>query len=88
MLSEKQIIAKWKKQHDILSEAYYAGTSGLTKEEFDSQHGAIWEMLESELIEAGYIQPREPARDLQAEIDSLKNQLATLDSKVRAFEKL
>lgn len=79
MLTEKQIKTKWKKQHDILSEAYYNGTSGLTKEEFDSQHGAIWEMMESELIEAGYSQLPEPPRDLVAELDKLKLRVAALE---------
>ncbi len=81
MITEKQIKSKWKEQHDILSNAYYAGTSGLTKEEFDSQHGAIWEMMESDLIEDGYRIIPEPPRDLVAEIDDLKARLVKLEVK-------
>ena len=79
MLSEKQIRENWKNQHAILSRAYYSGTSGLTKEEFDSQHGACWEMLESELIEAGYKQLPIPPRDLIAEIDDLEKRIQKLE---------
>ncbi len=57
MLTEAEIRAKYKKLHDELSDAYYAGTSELTKEEFDIQHGQIWADMEAELIAAGYRQP-------------------------------
>lgn len=81
MPTEAEIVSNWKEQHNILSDAYYAGTSGLTKEEFDSQHGAIWEMMESELIEAGYKQIPIPPRDLTAEIDGIKTRLVALEPK-------
>jgi len=57
MASEAEIRASYKLQHDELSADYYAGTSGLTKEEFDTQHGQIWNDMESELIAEGYRQP-------------------------------
>lgn len=53
----EEIRANYKAQHDTLSESYYAGTSGLTKEEFDTQHGAIWNAMEAELIAQGCISP-------------------------------
>jgi len=80
MITKKQIKDNWKKQHDILSAAYYAGKTGLTKAEFDSQHGAIWEMSESELIEAGYKEIPQPARDTLSELDELLARVVNLES--------
>lgn len=60
MLTEIQIKAKYKKLHDDLSEAYYSGESGLTKEEFDQQHGKVWSDMEAELIAGGFLTPPEP----------------------------
>jgi len=51
MKTKQQIIAKYKKQHDELSQAYYTGTSGLTKEEFDRQHGQNWDNMDAKLAE-------------------------------------
>ena len=79
MKTEKEIKTKWKKQHDTLSESYYNGTSGLSKAEFDSQHGAIWEMMESELIEAGFKHIPIPLRNLGKELDDLKEKVAKLE---------
>lgn len=80
MPTEAEIKAKYKMLHDELSDAYYAGTSGLTKEEFDFQHGKVWTDMETELIAEGYLTPPIPPRDLEAEIDVLK-------AKVRKLEK-
>ncbi|MBA7577926.1 hypothetical protein ES708_19782 [subsurface metagenome] len=49
MKTEKQIKTRYKKLHNKLSERYYAGTSGLTKEEFNRQHNKIWKDMETEL---------------------------------------
>ncbi len=57
MPTEAEIKAKYKNLHDTLSENYYAGTSGLTKEEFDIQHGKIWANMEAKLIAGGYLIP-------------------------------
>lgn len=56
----EEIRANYKAQHDILTESYYAGTSGLTKEEFDTQHAQIWANMEAELIAAGCLPPPTP----------------------------
>lgn len=56
-MTEAEIKAKYKALHDTLAESYYGGTSGLTKEEFDIQHGKIWNDMEAELIAEGYRQP-------------------------------
>lgn len=61
MVTREGIRAKYKKLHDDLSEAYYGGTSGLSKEEFDFQHGKIWSDMEDELIAEGYSSPPEPS---------------------------
>lgn len=57
MPTEAEIIANYKAQHDTLSESYYGGISGLTEDEFNLQHGKIWNDMEAELIAKGYIQP-------------------------------
>lgn len=59
-MTEAEIKAKYKARHDTLSESYYAGTSGLSKEEFDQQHGKIWDDMRKELISYGYITPPKP----------------------------
>lgn len=72
MPTEAEIKAKYKNLHDDLSKSYYGGTSGLTKEEFDAQHGQIWADMEAELIAGGYLTLPEPVRDLAKELDTLK----------------
>jgi len=62
MATEAEIKAYYKAFHDELSEAYYGGTSGLTKEQFDLQHGQIWDDMTAELIAEGYLMP--PAEPL------------------------
>lgn len=81
MPTEAEIKANYKAQHDALSEGYYAGTSGLTKEQFDQQHGQIWSDMEATLIAAGYLIPPVPARDLAAEVDELKEKVKKLEVK-------
>jgi len=81
MATEIEIKANYKQQHDILTASYYGGTSGLTKEEFDQQHGQIWANMEAELIAGGYLTIPESPRDLAAEIDGLKARIATLEGK-------
>ncbi|MBA7523834.1 hypothetical protein ES705_15968 [subsurface metagenome] len=78
-MSEAEIIARFKNYHDELSVNYYAGTSGLTKEEFDTQHGQVWAHMEAELIAKGYRIHPIPARDLTAEIDDLKARVKKLE---------
>lgn len=80
-MTAEKIKTKYKTLHDELSEAYYAGTSGLTKEEFDLQHGKIWADMEAELIAEGYRQPPEPVRDAFVEIDDLKVRVKKLEKK-------
>jgi len=80
-MTEEEIKTKYKGLHDELSNGYYSGTSGLTKEEFDLQHGKIWNDMEAELIAEGYRQPPEPVRDLATEIDELKVKIEILEKK-------
>lgn len=79
MTTEIEIKAKYKKLHDDLSEAYYGGTSGLTKEEFDIRHGKVWADMEAELIAEGYLTPPPPPRDLEVEVDELKARVKELE---------
>lgn len=78
MPAEATIKAKYKKLHDDLSAIYYDGTIELSKVDFDSQHGLIWNTMRDELIEAGYFTWPEPKRDLAAEIDALKEDIEKL----------
>ena len=78
MLAEKEIKEKYKKLHDELSTSYYAGSSGLTQEQFDLQHSEIWSNMETELIAGGFITPL-TSRDLEAEIDDLKARVEKLE---------
>ena len=73
-----EIRANYKALHNDLERDYYGGTSELTKEEFDFQHGKIWNDMETELIAEGYLIPPEPIRDLIAEIDELKAEIENL----------
>ncbi len=54
-MTKEEIIALYKQEHDELSEAYYSGTSGMTKEEFDLAHGKVWSGMEAELIANGLL---------------------------------
>lgn len=60
-MTEEEIRAHYKELHDTLSASYYAGTSGLTKEEFDLQHGHIWADMKAELTPEGYEPPPDPS---------------------------
>ena len=78
-MTEKEIKEAYKNQHDTLSEDYYSGTSGLTKEQFDQQHGQVWKDMETELIAEGYLTPPKPERDLEVEVDELKIKVEALE---------
>jgi hypothetical protein len=79
MVTEAQIKAKYKAWHDTLSESYYDGTSGLSKEDFDHQHGNVWADMDSELIAEGFKAPAIPPRDLAVELDELKARVGKLE---------
>lgn len=81
-MTEAEIIADAKKAHDDLSAGYYAGTSGLTKEQFDALHGSVWQRLASDLIAAGHRATAVEPRDLAREIDSLKERVAILEPRL------
>jgi len=58
-MNEAEIREKYKQLHDDLSYQYYKeGT--LSKEDFDRQHGQIWNGMETELILEGYRSFRGP----------------------------
>ena len=73
-MSEKEIRSFYKNVHNKLSESYYAGKSGLTKEEFDTQHGKVWADMEAELLEGGLIPTPGP---------SLEDRVALLEARVK-----
>ena len=75
-----EIRARYKELHDNLGESYYKRHE-LSKEDFDLQHGKIWNDMEAELISEGYLTPPEPARDLEKEIDELKEKIKELEKK-------
>ena len=78
MATRDELDEKYKMQHRELEASYYEHHK-ITKEAFDQQHGQLWDNHRQELIDAGLIQPPEPARDLEAEIDDLKSRLAKLE---------
>ena len=80
-MTGNKIRAKYKVLHDTLSEAYYGGTSGLSKEKFDTLHGQVWKNMEDELISEGHLTIPEPPRDLVAEIDDLTAKIKVLESR-------
>jgi len=85
-MTEVEIKANYKAQHDTLSEAFYAKkrTIGVTPEEqaqFDQEHGQIWDGMRTELIAEGYLIIPNPPRDLATEIDDLKTRLIALEPK-------
>jgi len=73
-MTEEEIRSKYKKLHNKLSESYYAGNSGLTKEEFDTQHGKIWNDMGAELLEGGLIPTPGP---------DLEDRIALLEARVK-----
>ena len=79
MPTEKEIKDNYKAQHDILTKNFYAGISGLTKEQFDLQHGKVWADMEAELIAGGFITLPPLPRDLEAELDALKTKVEKLE---------
>jgi len=74
-MTEKEIRDNAKLAHDTLSESYYSGKSKLTKDQFDLQHGQVWNGMDAELLVGGYITLPKPGRNLEAEIDEIKAQL-------------
>jgi len=72
-----EIRAKYKELHDLLSESYY-NFHNITKDEFDTQHGKIWNDMEAELLAKGYLKPPEPVRDLAKEIDELRAEIGKI----------
>ena len=79
MANESGIRAWYKECHDLLSKSFYGGKSGLTKEQFDLQHGINWTNMKNELIASGFIPPDQPPRDLGKEIDELKARVVGLE---------
>ena len=78
-MSEKSIKTTYKRLHDDLSIIYYDGNMGITKEDFDLHHGQIWDNMEAELVDKGYLVLPEPPRNLISELDDLKARLAKLE---------
>ncbi len=66
MATEKEIKALYKEEHRILSHRYYFGTLHLSKEEFDKQHGEIWEEMAAELVAAGFLPLPLPGLSLES----------------------
>lgn len=88
MLTEKEIKNTHKQLHDELSEIYYDGTMGMSKEEFDTLHGQIWETMKEDLITEGHLTISEPPRDLLAEITVLKAEQDELKARLDKITKV
>ncbi len=74
-MSKETIKAKYIGLHDNLSASFYDGKSNLTKEEFDIQHGKIWDDMKGELLAGGFISLPGPTKLelLEARISALEN---------------
>jgi len=80
-MTAEEIKAKYKTLHDDFTEGYYRGSSGLTKETFDIQHGKIWADMEAEIKTASdYIVP-EPVKDLAQRVSELEAKIAVLEKR-------
>ncbi len=79
VITEQQIRASFKMVHDELSEDYYSGKSGMSKEEFDTRHAGNWQDLEAVLIAAGFLEPVVPGRDFANELELLEARVKRLE---------
>ena len=77
MATEAEIKTNHKEIHDTVSEDYYKNKL-MSKEEFDFLHGQNWDNMDTELIAEGYIKIPKPPRDLEAEIDGLRDKIDKL----------
>lgn len=77
--NKAELTRSYQKAHAELSDAFYAGETGLTKAQFDFQHGKIWSGYEAALIAAGHRPAPTLPRDLAAEIDSLEGRIRKLE---------
>jgi len=59
MPTEQEIRDRYLALHDDLSHRYYE-LHEMPKEEFDLQHGQIWQDMKQALIDAGYLSLPEP----------------------------
>jgi len=82
METEAKIIKRHQKAHNELEKAFYIDGT-LIKEEFDRLHGENWSALAHALIDAGFIDPPLPVRDLSKEIDDLKERVSALEPRLR-----
>ncbi len=71
--TELEIRESYQEAHSELSKRYYKG-QGMSKVEFDHQHGNLWADMESELIAKGFITPPGP---------SLEDRIKALEDKVQ-----
>jgi len=78
-MTAKEIKAHYKELHDTLSKAYYDGSSGLSKEEFDLQHAQVWTDMEAELVAGGYLIQPGPS-----ELEKLKGRVKALEDKQKS----
>ena len=78
-VNETVIRNHYKAIHNKLSSSYYAGTSGLTKEQFDQVHGDNWAAMDAELIAGGYLNPPLPGFDER--LDALESKISALEAK-------
>lgn len=85
MSTTGQIRLKYKKLHDELAKKFYTKkhSTGVTEEEqeeFNKAHAEIWAGMEEDLKKASdYVEPVAP-RDIEAELDELKERVKKLEA--------
>ena len=77
-MTREDIDQRHKSMHDELSDRYYQQHE-ISKDEFDRLHGELWDSHQRELVAAGLAKPITPDRDLEAELDELKDRVALLE---------
>ena len=74
----EEIKQRYLLKHDTLTSDYYE-KGLLSKEEFDQDHGKLWNDYWQELLDKGLIVESEPPRLLGAEIDALELRIKALE---------
>jgi len=75
MTKQTKLATKFKKQHDELTANFLTGESGLTREQFDAQHAAIWAAYSQE----SGVPFASPLPGFQEQIDDIERRLLLLE---------
>jgi len=80
MVTEAEIMTKYKALHDKLSIDYYQNQL-LSKADFDHQHGNVWADMEGELIASGFRPLLSNSRLIEEIIDEIRDRIKRLEDR-------